>query len=206
MASVLVIKGHPLTAQESRSVNALTSFLTSYKENHPNDEVTVLDLYRDDIPEIDEELLSGWEALRAGADFSSLSENQQQKIARFNELTEQFLAADKIVIANALWNLNIPTKLKAWFDTVNVAGKTFKYTENGPVGLVTGKKALHIQSNGGIYNGQDFTSQYVKAILNFVGIEQVDQLFIEGIDYTPDRAEELMQAALDKAAAFGKDF
>ncbi|WP_019724006.1 NAD(P)H-dependent oxidoreductase, partial [Enterococcus mundtii] len=70
MASVLVIKGHPLTAQESRSVNALTSFLTSYKENHPNDEVTVLDLYRDDIPEIDEELLSGWEALRAGADFS----------------------------------------------------------------------------------------------------------------------------------------
>ncbi|MEC3941791.1 NAD(P)H-dependent oxidoreductase [Enterococcus mundtii] len=206
MASVLVIKGHPLTAQESRSVNALTSFLTSYKENHPNDEVTVLDLYRDDIPEIDEELLSGWEALRAGADFSSLSENQQQKIARFNELTEQFLAADKIVIANALWNLNIPTKLKAWFDTVNVAGKTFKYTENGPVGLVTGKKALHIQSNGGIYNGQDFASQYVKAILNFVGIEQVDQLFIEGIDYTLDRAEELMQAALDKATAFGKDF
>ncbi len=64
-----------------------------------------------------------------------------KKIARFNELTEQFLAADKIVIANALWNLNIPTKLKAWFDTVNVAGKTFRYTENGPEGLVTGKKS-----------------------------------------------------------------
>ena len=67
------------------------------------------------------------------------------KIARFNELTDQFLAADKIVIANALWNLNIPTKLKAWFDTVNVAGKTFRYTENGPEGLVTGKK--HCTSN-----------------------------------------------------------
>lgn len=112
MASVLVVKGHPLTAEESRTVKALTSFLTSYKENHPDDEVTVLELYRDDIPEIDEELLSGWEALRAGAEFTSLSESQQQKIARFNELTDQFLAADKIVIANALWNLNIPTKLK----------------------------------------------------------------------------------------------
>ena len=190
MASVVVVKGHPLTAQESRSVKALTTFLTSYKENHPEDEVTVLELYRDDIPEIDEELLSGWEALRAGAEFSTLSESQQQKIARFNELTDQFLAADKIVIANALWNLNIPTKLKAWFDTVNVAGKTFRYTENGPEG----------------YNGQDFASQYVKGILNFVGIDQVDQLFIEGIDYTPDRAEELMQSALDKAAAFGQTF
>lgn len=67
MASVLVVKGHPLTAQESRSVKALSAFLDSYKENHPDDEVTVLELYRDDIPEIDEELLSGWEALRAGA-------------------------------------------------------------------------------------------------------------------------------------------
>ena len=188
MASVLVVKGHPLTAEESRTVKALTSFLTSYKENHPDDEVTV------------------WEALRAGAEFTSLSESQQQKIARFNELTDQFLAADKIVIANALWNLNIPTKLKAWFDTVNVAGKTFRYTENGPEGLVTGKKALHIQSNGGVYNGQDFASQYVKGILNFVGIDQVDQLFIEGIDYDPDRADELMQNALDKAAALGKSF
>ena len=206
MASVLVVKGHPLTAQESRSVKALTTFLTSYKENHPEDEVTVLELYRDDIPEIDEELLSGWEALRAGAEFSTLSESQQQKIARFNELTDQFLAADKIVIANALWNLNIPTKLKAWFDTVNVAGKTFRYTENGPEGLVSGTKALHIQSNGGIYNGQDFASQYVKGILYFVGIDLVDQVFIEGIDYTPDRAEELMQSALDKAAAFGQTF
>lgn len=65
---------------------------------------------------------------------------------------------------------------------------------------------MHIQSNGGIYNGQDFASQYVKGILNFVGIDQVDQLFIEGIDYTPDRAEELMQSALDKAAAFGQTF
>ena len=65
---------------------------------------------------------------------------------------------------------------------------------------------MHIQSNGVVYNGQDFASQYVKGILNFVGIDQVDQLFIEGIDYAPDRAEELMQSALDKATEFGKTF
>lgn len=206
MASVLVVKGHPLAAQESRSVSVLSAFLESYKENHPKDEITILEIYRDDIPEIDEELLSGWKALRSGSHFSALSKNQQQKITRFNELTDQFLTSDKIIIVNALWNLNIPTKLKAWFDTINIPGKTFRYTENGPEGLVSGKKALHIQSNGNIYNGQDFASQYVKGIFNFVGIYQVDQLFIEGIDYTPDRAEELIQEALDKASEIGKTF
>lgn len=55
--------------------------------------------------------------------FETLSENQQQKVARFNELTDQFLSADKVVIANPMWNLNVPTRLKAWVDTINVAEK-----------------------------------------------------------------------------------
>lgn len=127
-------------------------------------------------------------------------------MARFNELTDQFLGADKVVIANALWNLNVPTRLKAWVDTINVAGKTFKYTDEGPKPLTNGKKALHIQSNGGFYEGQDFASQYVKGILNFIGIEKVEQLFIEGIDHHPEKAEELLGAAMDQATTLGKTF
>ena len=69
--------------------------------------------------------------------------------------------------------------------------KTFQYTAEGPKPLTSGKKALHIQSNGGFYEGKDFASQYIKAILNFIGVDQVDGLFIEGIDHFPDRAEEL---------------
>ncbi|GAA6430688.1 FMN-dependent NADH-azoreductase [Enterococcus sp. DIV1221] len=158
------------------------------------------------MPEIDEELLSAWGALRAGAAFETLSENQQQKVARFNELTDQFLSADKVVIANPMWNLNVPTRLKAWVDTINVAGKTFQYTAEGPKPLTSGKKALHIQSNGGFYEGKDFASQYIKAILNFIGVEQVDGLFIEGIDHFPDRAEELLNTAMTKATEYGKTF
>ncbi|MCB5951868.1 FMN-dependent NADH-azoreductase [Enterococcus sp. BWT-B8] len=206
MSKLLVVKAHPLTKEESRSVRALDSFLESYKSANTNDEIEVLDVYNDFIPEIDEELLSGWNALRAGAEFTSLNESQQQKIARFNALTEQFIDSDKVVIANALWNLNVPTRLKAWIDTINVAGKTFKYTEEGPKGLAAGKDVLHIQSNGGVYEGNDFSSQYVKGILNFIGIENVQQLFIEGIDYAPEREEELMNQALTKAADFGKNF
>jgi FMN-dependent NADH-azoreductase len=207
MTKLLVVKAHPLTKEESRSILALETFLDAYRETNPNDEIELLDLYQDNaIPEIDAELLSGWAALRTGTEFTALSENQQAKIARFNEATEQFLAADKVVIANPLWNLNIPTRLKAWFDTVNVAGKTFQYTAEGPKPLTSGKKALHIQSNGGFYEGQDFSSRYVEAILNFVGVEQVDSIFIEGIDHFPERAEELLGTALTKATELGKTF
>lgn len=206
MSKLLVVKAHPLTKEESRSVRALDSFLEGYKETHTDDQIDILDVYSEAIPEIDEELLSGWNALRAGAEFTSLSTSQQEKISKFNDLTEQFLGSDKVVIANALWNLNVPTRLKAWIDTINVAGKTFKYTEEGPKGLAEGKTVLHIQSNGGVYEGNDFSSQYVKGILNFIGISDVQQLFIEGIDYAPERSEELMNDALRKAAELGKNF
>lgn len=206
MSKLLVVKAHPLTKEESRSVLAMETFLDSYRSENPTDEVEVLDVYSEFVPEIDEEMLSGWNALRAGAEFTELNESQQQKIARFNELTEQFLGADKVVIANALWNLNVPTRLKAWVDTINVAGKTFRYTEQGPEGLAGGKKALHIQSNGGFYNGEDFASKYVHGILSFIGVDKIDQLFIEGIDYQPENAEEILNAAKDKATQLGKEF
>ncbi|MGX7352764.1 FMN-dependent NADH-azoreductase [Enterococcus canis] len=207
MATVLAIKAHPLTKDESRSVRALSTFLDNYRQTNPEDTIQVIDVYSDNIPEIDEDLLSGWNALRAGTAFTDLTENQQAKIARFNELTEQFLAADKVVIANALWNLGIPTRLKAWVDTINVAGKTFKYNELGqPVGLAGGKKLLHIQSNGGVYEGNDPASQYINTIFRFIGIDDIQQLFIEGIDYQPDRADELLTAAMAKATELGKTF
>ncbi|MGC6768899.1 FMN-dependent NADH-azoreductase [Enterococcus sp. LJL128] len=206
MSKLLVVKAHPLTKEESRSVRALDSFLESYKSVNADDQIEILDVYADTVPEIDEELLSGWNALRAGSEFTSLNASQQEKISRFNDLTEQFINSDKVVIANALWNLNVPTRLKAWIDTINVAGKTFKYTEEGPKGLAEGKSVLHIQSNGGVYGGNDFSSQYVKGILNFIGIEDVQQLFIEGIDYAPERSEELMNEALKKAEDLGKSF
>lgn len=206
MSKVLVINAHPLTSNESKSLKALDLFLDTYKEKNPNDEITTVNLYEKNVPEIDAELLSAWGALQAGEDFNGLSENQQQKIAAFNDSTEQFLAADKVVIANALWNLNVPTRLKAWIDTINVAGKTFRYTEAGPRPLTSGKKALHIQSAGGVYDEQDFSSQYVKGILNFVGVEDVAKVNIEGIDYAPDKAEEILSAALEETKTAALNF
>ena len=204
MSKLLVIKAHPLTAEESRSVAALEVFVDSYKKTNPNDVVEVLDLYNEFIPEVDAELLSAWGDLRTGAEFTTLNADQQTKVTRFNELTDQFLSTDKVVIANALWNLNVPTRLKAWVDTINVAGKTFKYTETGPVPLTENIKALHIQSNGGFYEGKDFSSQFIKTVLNFVGVKHVDQVFIEGVDHYPEKAAQILADAHAQAAEFGR--
>lgn len=203
MSNVLVVKAHPLTKKESRTLRVLDSFLTSYKESHPEDNVEIIDVYEDDIPEIDKDILTGWASLSQGID---ISDEQAKKIERFAELTDQFLASDKIIVANPLWNLNIPTKLKAWIDTIVVAGKTFKYTETGKMPLAPGKKLLHIQASGGIHSGQDTSSKYLVEIFNFVGVEDTQAIIIEGIDYQPEKAEEILTTITENAQELAKTF
>ena len=188
---VLVVKGHPLTSEESYSMKGLDAFLETYEKVNPQDTIEVLDVFSDFIPEVDQDIMVAWGALADGSDFASLSSEQQKKVARFNELTEQFLAADKVVIVNPLWNLFLPASLKAWIDTVMVAGKTFRYTENGPEGLAKGKKLLHLQANGGVYQLQDPASTYVKSIFGFIGVEDITQIEVEGHAYDPANAENL---------------
>src|SRR5699024_11593064 len=136
----------------------------------------------------------------------SLSDRQQHLVTLFNSFTEGFLAQDKIVVSCPLWSLNVPSRLKSWFDTISVAGKTFRYTEECSVGTVTGKKALHIQAHGGLYNGADPASQYVNPMFEFLGVTDFSQFFVEGMDHFPDQAEEIVQTALKKAKELGKTF
>ncbi|MDR0920913.1 MAG: NAD(P)H-dependent oxidoreductase [Lactobacillales bacterium] len=206
MSKVLVVKGHPLTSEESFSVKGLDKFVEIYEANHPNDEVELLDVFHDNVPEIDADIASAFIELGKGTDFTALSEDQQAKVARYSQLTEQFLNADKVVVANPLWNGQIPTRLKAWFDTINVAGKTFRYTENGPVGLTEGKKVLHIQANGGVYSGSDSAAKFVDEAFKFIGVDDVQAVFIEGHAYAPDKAEEILSDSLAKIEEIAKEF
>ncbi|SKA02479.1 FMN-dependent NADH-azoreductase [Pilibacter termitis] len=201
MAKLLVVKGHPLTSEESFSLKGLDKFVEVYKAHNPQDEVVTLDVFKDDVPEIDEDL-----ARATGAEFSSLTKTQQEKMTRFNELTDLFLESDKVVIANPLWNLHFPTRLKAWVDTINVAGKTFRYTAEGSVGLVKGKKVLHIQANGGVYNGSDYGSQYLRGVFNFIGVNDVESVYIEGHAYEPSKSEEILNNSLEKISDIAQKF
>jgi len=206
LSKVLVVKAHPLTAKESRSVYVAEQFLTSYRQTNPQDEIELLDLYTDSIPLVDKDILTAFSALAQKMPFTDLSPAQQEKLGRFDELTAQFMAADKVVIVNPMWNLSIPPMLKAWFDTIMVVGKTFRYTATGSVGLLPDKPILHIQANGGTYEGKDFGAQYVHTAMEFMGITNVVDLFVEGMDHNPELAAEIVATASQKAEELGKTF
>ncbi len=201
MSKLLVVKGHPLTADYSLSLKGLDAFVKAYKAAHPEDEIEELDVFSADIPTLNTELVS---AMFAGEN-AELTASQKDKLARFAGFTEQFLSADKVVIANPMYNLMIPAELKSWVDTVNVAGKTFKYTAEGPVGLANGKKVLHLQANGGVYGAQDPATIYMSAIFNFIGSD-FRQIAVEGHAYDPEKTEELLSEFINKVELEAQTF
>lgn len=206
MANILIVRAHPLTEEVSRSMRVTDAFLEAYRVAQPSDYIEDINLYNMNVPEIDRDLLSAWSLLNKGKPYYSLTDSQQHKVTLFHSFTESFLQQDKIIIANPLWNLSIPTRLKAWIDSITVAGKTFKYTETGSVGLVNNKKVLHIQANGGIYNGSDPASQYVKTIFTFLGVTDFHQLFVEGMDYNPDKTDTVVSEAIERAKEIANVF
>ncbi|MEW9701748.1 FMN-dependent NADH-azoreductase [Paenibacillus sp. SI8] len=211
MTSVLYITAHPHDHQSSYSMAVGKEFIDAYREANPNDEIIRLDLYNLYIPHIDADVFSGWGKLRSGSDFASLTQDEQKKVGRLGELTEQFIAADKYIFVTPMWNFSFPPIMKAYLDALCVAGKTFKYTESGPVGLLTGKKALHIQARGGVYSegpAAEIESghRYISIIMNFFGIPSTEGLFVEGHNQFPEKAAEIKEKAIVKARELAKTF
>lgn len=211
MAKVLYITAHPHDHQTSFSMAAGKAFIDTYKEENPNDEVVHIDLYKEDIPQLDADIFGGWGKLGAGEAFDKLSADQQRKIARLNELSDQFANADKYVFVNPMWNFSFPPVMKAYLDSVAVAGKAFRYTEQGAVGLLTDKKAFHIQANGGIYSegpaaDVEMGHRYIGIMMNFFGVPSFEGLFVEGHNAMPAKAEEIKASGIEKAKEAGRKF
>lgn len=211
MAKVLYITAHPHDDTQSYSMAVGKEFIDSYKKANPNDEVTHLDLYTENIPQIDVDVFNGWGKLRSGQAFEELSAEEKAKVGRLTELCDQFISVNKYVFVTPLWNFSFPPVMKAYIDSVAVAGKTFKYTEKGPFGLLTDKKALHIQSRGGIYSegpaaAMEMGHRYLDIIMKFFGVPSFEGLFIEGHNAMPDKAEEIKNNALERAKEVAQTF
>ncbi|MBD8696551.1 NAD(P)H-dependent oxidoreductase [Stenotrophomonas sp. CFBP 13718] len=129
---------------------------------------------------------------------SSLAQLDATETADAQQVLEQFLAADVVVIGAPMYNFSIPSTLKAWIDRVAVAGKTFKYTEAGQVGLAGGKRVIIVSSRGGIYadSPADFQEPLLRQVFAFMGINDVEFVRAEGIAYSPKHREEAIAAAL----------
>lgn len=211
MATVLHITAHPHDHQTSFSMAVGKAFIDTYRETNPNDEVIHLDLYSIQLPHIDADVFSGWGKLRGGQQFSDLSKEEQTKVGRLGEITDQFVAADKYVFVTPMWNFSFPPLMKAYIDAICIAGKTFKYTETGPVGLLPDKKALHIQASGGVYSegpavSMEMGHRYLSVIMSFFGITDFQGLFVEGMAQTPDKAPQIKEEAISRAQALAKTF
>ncbi len=140
MSKVLVLKSSIL-ATSSQSNQLADFFVEQWQAAHAGDQITVRDLAAQPIPVLDGELVG---ALRPSG--TALTPRQQEALALSDELIAELQANDVIVIAAPMYNFNIPTQLKNYFDMIARAGVTFRYTEKGPEGLVTGKRAIILTS------------------------------------------------------------
>ena len=208
MTKVLYITAHPHDDTASYSMAVAKEFVDKYKEVNPSHDVVHIDLYSEHIPEIDADVFNGWGKLQSG---DQLSADEQKKVERLTELCEQFISADKYIFVTPLWNFSFPPKMKAYIDSVAVAGKAFKYTEQGPVGLLTDKKALHIQARGGIYSEgpasqMEMGHRYLDTMMQFFGVPSFEGLFVEGHALNPDKSEEIKEDAKVRARDLAPSF
>jgi FMN-dependent NADH-azoreductase len=118
-------------------------------------------------------------------------EGQAARVAFADRLIEELEQADTIVIAAPMYNFSVPSTVKAWIDHVARAGRTFRYTAEGPQGLLTGKKVYLALSRGGIYtqgpaSAFDHQESYLRAVLSFVGLTEVTVVHAEGLNISPE--------------------
>jgi FMN-dependent NADH-azoreductase len=204
MATVLYITAHPHDHQTSFSMAVGKEFIEAYQEANPQDKVIPLDLYTSDVPQIDVDVFNGWGKLRSGSALDQLTAEEKHKVTRMNEIVDQYVAADKYVFVSPMWNFSFPPILKAYIDAICIAGKTFKYTEQGPIGLLTDKKAIHIQARGGIYSegpaaAMESGHSYLAKIMQFHGVPSFEGVFVEGMGAAPDQAQAIKEKAIIKA-------
>ncbi|ELL0573872.1 FMN-dependent NADH-azoreductase [Vibrio fluvialis] len=192
MSRVLALKSSIL-GDYSQSSKLLDAYLTKFNQ----DELNVRDLAAEPLPVLDFSVAT---ALRATED---LSEEQQKVVALSDELIAEVKAADTLVIAAPMYNFTIPTQLKNWFDLIARAGVTFKYTEVGVQGLIEGKKAVVITTRGGIHkdSATDNVTPYLKTILGFVGITEVEFVYAEALNMGEEPAAKGIESAKSQLEA-----
>ena len=161
-----------LRGEQSESNRVANSIVAKLLAANPNANVVTRDLARQPHPQLDEAALG---ALFTPAE--SRSAEQSVRVALDDALIAQVQAADVVVIGAPMYNFGIPVQLKSWFDAIARAGVTFRYTENGPEGLLKGKKVFVATARGGIYPAvADPQVPFVRMLLNFLGMS--DQTFV----------------------------
>ena len=166
-----------INGDNSASRTISRSIVERFQAQNPGAEVIARDLVADPLPHL--------------------------TLASFNDqdVLDEFLAADTIVIGAPMYNFTLPTQLKAWLDRILVAGRTFRYTENGPEGLAGGRRVIVALARGGVYeagspaSALEHLETYLRGVFNFIGIEP-EFVAADGLNFGPEQRDASIRLAL----------
>lgn len=174
-----------ILASASVSRQLSQALVSQLQQKYPAAQVDYLDLAQTEIAHLTQDILMG---------------KNPQQAALGEQLLQQYLNADIVVVGAAMYNFGLSSNLKAWVDRISVAGRSFKYTEQGPVGLADVKTAYIVSSRGGVYGEDspvDFQESFLNTIFNFTGVKDIQVIRAEGVAM----GDSVKQQAIDQALA-----
>lgn len=191
MKNILVITAS-IFGQDGQSSQLVETTLNQLRQTHGDIKTVYRDLAAEPVPHLD--------ASRFGAFLTGEGErdsDQARVIDYSDSLIQEIQNADIIVMGVPMYNFGIPSHLKAYFDHIARAGVTFRYTENGPVGLLEDRPVYVLAARGGIYAGTPNDSQtpYLRSFLGFLGLKDVHFVFAEGLNMGDDKKEAALKEA-----------
>ncbi len=188
---------------DSRTLKISQAFLDTLKEKYQDLIIDELNVFKEDLPEMNVMRVKGKYQLLGGQELSGDPEESWSEIKKH---INRFLEAEMIIISTPMWNFSIPYKFKQYLDIILQPGFMFKYTENGVEGLAAGRKALVVSSHGGDYSPQgpagsfEQITPYLKQILGFIGIKDQNFISAQPMDAAgPDVRQEKLEAAIKEA-------
>lgn len=209
MANLLYVTCNVRPQDRSRTLSLGYEFIEEYLRRHPQDEVQFLDLYRDSIQRIDQDVFSAWERSECGQNYSFISEEERRKMTRIWRLANQFGRSDKYVFVTHSFNLWFPAEFKMYIDTISVPGLTYRLTPQGAQGIlpVRCRRSLHLHAGLPFNFGdeQDLSVTYLSSVLNFLGVADQETVLLQGDD-PEDGLKVEYEAARRKLLALAHSF
>jgi FMN-dependent NADH-azoreductase len=181
-----------IQAEDGESSRLARRFVGAWRAVNPNGTAIMRDLASDPVPHLD--------AQRFGAFLSKPGTRtvEQQRVVEYSDaLIAELKRADVIVLGLPMYNFGIPSTLKAYFDHIARAGVTFRYTEQGAVGLLAGKQVFVFATRGGMYAGtpRDTQTSYVREFLGFLGMDRIEFVYAEGLALDDERRNAALEDA-----------
>lgn len=203
MNKLLIINASSAPSESSRSQSLMRYFISLWKKQSPNDQLVFRNLAESHIPHLDATTIQAFYT-----DNTKLTAALRQSLKLSDCLIQELMDANILIFVCPMYNFTITSSLKAYFDLVARVGKTFEYSENGPVGLVHGKQAFVITTRGGYYvdHPDDLQEPYFKTMLRFLGITDLLFFHADGVDISPESLEKGMACARESIDTYFENF